>query len=152
MTGSLLGNEHVLGSSQIGLVSNSFAVIILVFYCGLRIDLVDQVNSLTVLLEADALLFQEKILLCLLWPKMSLVEDSFLVFHKLLLLPIAQNLLFKEFLVLNIILFLQQLIMVSDNILLLLLPPKLFFLEVSDIFDFFAFLYESIMCLVIDLL
>ena len=42
--------------------------------------------------------------------------------------------------------------MTCDNVLFLFLPSKLLFFEIADIFYFFAFLDESVVSLVIDLL
>ena len=42
--------------------------------------------------------------------------------------------------------------MTCDDILFLFLPPKLLFFEASDVLDFFTFLDEPLMSLIIDLL
>lgn len=42
--------------------------------------------------------------------------------------------------------------MICDDVLLLFLPPKLFFFKVSYVFDFFAFTHESLMSLAVDFL
>jgi len=42
--------------------------------------------------------------------------------------------------------------MTCDDILFLFLPAKLLFFEVSDVLDFFTFLDEPLMSLIIDLL
>jgi len=42
--------------------------------------------------------------------------------------------------------------MTCDDILFLFLPAKLLFFEVSDVLDFFTFLDEPLMSLIVDLL
>ena len=68
------------------------------------------------------------------------------------LLSILLNLLSESIFVCNIILLFQQLIMLGDDVLLFLLPSELFSFEIANIFDFFAFLFETLVCLLIDFL
>jgi hypothetical protein len=42
--------------------------------------------------------------------------------------------------------------MLGDDVLLFLLPSELFSFEVADVFHFFTFLFETLVCLLIDFL
>lgn len=83
---------------------------------------------------------------------MGLVEHSIKVLLLLLSHSILLDLLLKSIEVGEIILFLHHMIMLSDDILLLFLPPKLLSFEVANIFRFFALLFEPLMCLIVDIL
>ena len=125
---------------------------VLVLNCSLSGNLVDQVMSLPIFLGPNTIDFALNLLFRLLWSKVSFVENSLQLSHLLFLFPVFHNLLSESFLIIDVILFFEKLIMTCDDILLLFLPAKLLFFEVSDILYFFTFLHEPLMSLLIDFL
>ena len=83
---------------------------------------------------------------------MCLMECPLELPHLLLPLPILNDLLRELFLILFVILFFEVLIVRSNYVLFFLLPPKLFFFEVSDVFYFLAFLHKALVGLLVDFL
>lgn len=67
-------------------------------------------------------------------------------------LTIRLDLLSQETQVGDVVFLFQLLVMLSDDVLLLLLPPELFPLKISNLLNFFAFLYKTVMGLFVDLL
>lgn len=103
-------------------------------------------------LQLELLLFQVDLLLSLFRPKVCSVRSLFQYLLKLFLVPILLDLHSQSIHVGDIILLLEHKIMLSDDVLLLFLPSELFSFEISDVFHFFAFLFESFVCLIIDFL
>lgn len=103
-------------------------------------------------LQLEFLLLQVDLLLCLFRPKVCSVRSLFQYLLKLFLVPILLDLHSQSIHVGDIILLLEHKIMLSDDVLLLFLPSELFSFEISDVFHFFAFLFESFVCLIIDFL
>lgn len=93
-----------------------------------------------------------QVLVGLLWPEVWLVVLFFDLVVHILSVTVILNLLCQEAQVSNIVFLFELLVMFSNNILLLFLPSKLFPLEVSNLLNFFTFLYKTVMSLFVDLL